>query len=61
MHKTKGEWFCCRNIWRVDSAVTSTLCAQTGLSVLCVEMPIHQHADHVSRAKEHIEQLKMGF
>jgi NAD+ synthase len=27
----------------VDSAVTSTLCAQTGLKVLCVEMPIHQH------------------
>jgi NAD+ synthase len=24
-------------------------------------MPIHQHADHVSRAKEHIEQLKIGF
>jgi NAD+ synthase len=45
----------------VDSAVTSTLCAQTGLSVLCIEMPIHQHADHVSRAKEHIEQLKIGF
>jgi NAD+ synthase len=26
-----------------------------------IEMPIHQHADHVSRAKEHIEQLKKGF
>ncbi|GGA64104.1 NH(3)-dependent NAD(+) synthetase [Flavobacterium palustre] len=45
----------------VDSAVTSTLCAQTGLQVLCVEMPIHQHASHVSRAKEHIEQLKKRF
>ena len=45
----------------VDSAVTSTLCAQTGLNVLCVEMPIHQHASHVSRAKEHIEQLKNRF
>ncbi|MES2238773.1 MAG: NAD(+) synthase [Bacteroidota bacterium] len=45
----------------VDSAVTSTLCAQTGLKVLCVEMPIHQHASHVSRAKEHIEQLKKRF
>jgi NAD+ synthase len=41
----------------VDSAVTSTLCAQTGLAVLCIEMPIHQH-DHVSRGREHIEQLK---
>lgn len=45
----------------VDSAVTSTLCAQTGLKVLCVEMPIHQAPSHVSRAKEHIEQLKNRF
>jgi NAD+ synthase len=45
----------------VDSAVTSTLCAQTGLKVICVEMPIHQHASHVSRGREHIEQLKKRF
>lgn len=45
----------------VDSAVTSTLCAQTGLNVLCVEMPIHQHKSHVSRGREHIEQLKKRF
>jgi NAD+ synthase len=45
----------------VDSAVTSTLCAQTGLDVLCVEMPIHQHESHVSRGREHIEQLKRRF
>ena len=45
----------------VDSAVTSTLCAQTGLQVLCVEMPIHQHESHVSRGREHIEQLKKRF
>ncbi len=45
----------------VDSAVTSTLCAQTGLNVLCVEMPIHQHESHVSRGREHIEQLKKRF
>ncbi|MFQ3173008.1 MAG: NAD+ synthase [Flavobacterium sp.] len=45
----------------VDSAVTSTLCAQTGMDVLCVEMPIHQHESHVSRAREHIEQLKKRF
>jgi NAD+ synthase len=37
----------------VDSAVTSTLCAQTGLKVLCVEMPIHQH-EMFSRGREHI-------
>ncbi len=42
----------------VDSAVTSSLCAHTGLKTLCLEMPIHQAPNQVSRAKEHIEQLK---
>ncbi len=45
----------------VDSAVTSTLCAQTGFEVLCVEMPIHQAQSQVSRGREHIEQLKNRF
>lgn len=45
----------------IDSAVTSTLCAKTGLKVLCIEMPIHQAESHVSRAKEHIAQLKTRF
>lgn len=45
----------------VDSAVTSTLCAQTGFKVLCVEMPIHQAESHVYRGREHIEQLKKRF
>ncbi|MES2544954.1 MAG: NAD(+) synthase [Bacteroidota bacterium] len=45
----------------VDSAVTSTLCAQTGLHTLCVEMPIHQSITQVNRGREHIEQLKQKF
>jgi len=45
----------------IDSAVTSTLCAKTGLNVLCVEMPIHQAESHVTRAQEHISQLKNHF
>ncbi len=45
----------------IDSAVTSTLCAKTGLDVLCIEMPIHQAKSHVSRAQEHIDQLKKRF
>jgi len=45
----------------IDSAVTSTLCAKTGLQLLCVEMPIHQAASHVSRGQEHIAQLKERF
>ncbi len=45
----------------IDSALTSTLCAQTGLEVLCVEMPIHQAQSQVSRAQEHISQLKKKY
>jgi len=45
----------------IDSALTSTLCAQTGLPTLCVEMPIHQAESHVNRANEHIDQLKFRF
>ncbi len=42
----------------IDSAVTSTLGAQTGLPLLCVEMPIHQADNQVSRARAHIDWLK---
>ncbi|MDT0555770.1 NAD(+) synthase [Patiriisocius hiemis] len=45
----------------IDSAVTSTLCAKTGLRTLCVEMPIHQAESQVTRAQEHIAQLKKRF
>ncbi|MEZ4806788.1 MAG: NAD(+) synthase [Flavobacteriales bacterium] len=42
----------------IDSAVTSALCARTGLPVLCLEMPIHQAPSQVSRALEHIAWLQ---
>lgn len=45
----------------IDSATTSSLCAKTGLRTLCVEMPIHQPPDHVTRAQEHIAHLKKRF
>jgi len=45
----------------IDSAVTSSLCAKTGLKTLCVEMPIHQAQSQVTRAQEHIAQLKERF
>lgn len=45
----------------IDSAVTSALCAKTGLDVLCLEMPIHQAESHVTRAQEHIEFLKSNY
>ncbi len=45
----------------IDSAVTSTLCARTGLPTLCVELPIYQAKSQVNRANEHIAQLRKRF
>ena len=45
----------------IDSAVTSTLCAKTGLELLCVEMPIHQGKNQVTRADKHIAWLMEHF
>jgi len=59
--KAKMEGFVLGISGGIDSALTSTLCAKTGLRVLCVEMPIHQAPNQVSRGKEHIEQLKERF
>lgn len=45
----------------IDSAVTSTLCAKTGLPTLCLEMPIHQGKNQISRARKHISELQHNF
>ena len=45
----------------IDSAVVSALCARTGKPVLCLEMPIHQAPNQVSRGKRHIEFLKERY
>lgn len=45
----------------IDSAVTSTLCARTGLQLLCLEMPIHQAENQVTRASDHIKWLKKQY
>ncbi|MGC6479026.1 MAG: NAD(+) synthase [Flavobacteriaceae bacterium] len=45
----------------IDSAVTSTLCARTGLPTIALEMPIHQQSDQVSRAQEHLQWLKNNY
>ncbi len=45
----------------IDSALTSTLCARTGLPVLCIDMPIHQATEQVSRAQDHIAWLKQNY
>jgi NAD+ synthase len=45
----------------VDSALTSTLCAETGHNILCLEMPIYQNKDQVSRSKKHIDWLMSKY
>jgi NAD+ synthase len=45
----------------IDSAVTSTLAAKTGLPLLCVELPIHQNKIQVERGLKHIAWLKESF
>ena len=45
----------------IDSAVTSTLCAQTGKKTILVNLPIKQNESEYNRALEHIENLKSRF
>jgi len=45
----------------IDSAVTSTLCAKTGLELLCLEMPIHQAENQSDRASRHVNWLQENF
>ena len=41
----------------IDSALTSTLCAETGINTIVVSMPIHQNKDQLIRAHKHINWL----
>lgn len=45
----------------IDSAVTSSLCAKTGLELLVLEMPIHQANNQVDRSTQHIKWLQNSF
>lgn len=45
----------------VDSALTSTLCALTGLDVYVVSMPIHQKSAELNRADIHLSWLTKNF
>ena len=45
----------------IDSALASTLCAEAGLHVLCVEMPIHQNPEHAKRGQAHINWLGKNY
>ena len=45
----------------IDSAVTSTLCAMTGLKTYVVIMPIHQKSDETDRGIDHCNWLISKF
>lgn len=45
----------------IDSAVTSTLCALTGLRVIAINMPIHQDKVLDSRSDKHIKWLLSNY
>lgn len=45
----------------IDSAVTSSLCAKTGKSVIVMNMHIYQNATHVDLARQHITWLENQF
>ena len=45
----------------IDSAVVSTLCAETGLNVYALGMPIHQNADQETLSDAHLEWLKSNY
>ena len=45
----------------IDSAVTSTLCAKTGLNTIVLNMPIHQEILQYDLSNLHIEWLKSNW
>ena len=45
----------------VDSALTSTLCAKTGLKTIAISMPIKQNPSQHNLSLRHLEHLKKNF
>ena len=45
----------------IDSALTSVLCAETGMKVVLLNMPIRQTKAEYSRAQKHIVDLKSRY
>jgi NAD+ synthase len=45
----------------IDSAVTSALCAKSGMKVLLLNMPIRQSSKEAKRGKEHIQWLQKKY
>lgn len=61
VNQSKTEGFVIGVSGGIDSAVTSTLAAETGLPLICLEMPIYQSDKEVGRAKKHIDFLKENY
>ena len=45
----------------IDSALVSTLCAETGLPTYVISMPINQKQDQLNRARNHATWLKLKY
>ena len=45
----------------IDSALTSILCAKTGLDVLIVTLPLRQRKEEYDRATAHIKKIKADY
>ena len=45
----------------IDSALTSTICAMTGIKTIVVSMPIKQHSEQISLSQQHQNWLKKNF
>ena len=59
--KSKTDGFVIGISGGIDSALTSTLCANTGLPTICIDMPIMQNKNEVNRASSHIKWLQKKF
>ena len=59
--KSKTDGFVIGISGGIDSALTSTLCASTGLPTICIDMPIMQNKNEVNRASSHIKWLQKKF
>jgi len=61
LNKAKLDCFVIGISGGIDSALTSTICAQTGKRTIVLSMPIRQKDDQLIRANEHITWLKSKF
>ena len=61
IYSSKAKGFVVGISGGIDSAVSSTIGAKTGLPTLCIEMPIHQSIKQVERANNHVNWLKKNY